>query len=103
MTLIQDKTPGCEGTKFVDDNSKTFLPRAENLAAGLWFCIEQVTQMNNPCSNTINHTKRNRNSSDKITLRLHWQIAFHHVLRLHQLDTESLDLDSKFKYNGKVI
>lgn len=34
------------------------------------------TQMNNPCWDTINHSKRGRNSSGELTLSPHPQIAF---------------------------
>lgn len=90
MTLISDPVPGCvKSTKFVED-LKTFLPRAENQSCSveIWYCIELETQMNNPCSDAINPSKKGRNSSGEMTLPPCLQIAFHHLLHLHQEDTD---------------
>lgn len=63
MTLVVDWAWGCERTKFVfDDHFKTFLPGAENqsFSRETWCCIELETRMNNPCSDPINHSNRDR-------------------------------------------
>ena len=88
---------------------KTFLTGAENQSCSgeTWYCIEQETQMNNPCSDTISHSKRGRNRSGKMTLPPLPQIPFHYLLHLHQPDTdikEAWDIMAKpFSSSSKCL
>lgn len=58
----------------------------QSCSSETWRFIELKTQMNSPCSDTINHLKRGRNSSGEVTLRPRPQIAFHYVLHLCKPD-----------------
>ena len=73
QTLILDRARGWELTKFVNDDSKTFPPRAQDQSCcgETRCCIELETQINNPCSDPINHSNRCRSGGGKMTLDLH--------------------------------